>query len=86
MSCSCHSIDRSKGDKRCKSCACRVFKTLDVGTTIRIIIGDDDYFENQEFTFACFDEQDCCVTLQDRSRDETFIVDCRAIKGVKFES
>ncbi|WP_408009813.1 hypothetical protein ACJROX_05805 [Pseudalkalibacillus sp. A8] len=77
MSCGCNKKD-------CKGCVCDQFKKLRVGDVIQITLGDDEFFEDQDYIFTCFDHKDCCVTLIDASDDNPFIVDCQRIRGIKF--
>ncbi|WLD94973.1 hypothetical protein [Alkalihalobacillus sp. AL-G] len=74
-----------KADRRkCEGCVCEQFKMIDIGTVVQITLGDDEFFEDQDYTFLCLDPHDCCVTLIDTSDNNVFIVDCERIRGVKF--
>lgn len=84
MSCGCNA-QQGLRNRKCTGCACKQFKKLSVGTRLFIILGDDEYFEDQEYTFACLDEKDCLVTLKEyENGDNVFVVDCRAVRGIKI--
>lgn len=75
-----------KRDKSCDTSICKFLKGLEAGTIIQFAIDNtDEFFENERFTFLCFDAKNCCVTLERIQENNIVYVDCRAIVGVQVE-
>ncbi|MGM7700971.1 hypothetical protein ACSVDE_04545 [Pseudalkalibacillus sp. Hm43] len=76
---------KKKKEDRCEGCICDVFRTLDKGARVKIAFLSEEFFTNGgeiNFTFLCFDDKTCCVTLRDDN--EAVLVDCRDIIAIEL--
>lgn len=82
------SEDCKKRESECEGCICDVLKTLEQGTVLRIAFLEDFVQQSGgneiEFTFVCFDEKSCCVTLIDQNDDNAVLIDCRELIAIEI--